>query len=199
MDIWWSALTVFDKILWGIAVFSSVTFLIQTILTFIGVGHHDADISMVHDFQHDTGTDSDGLEGSFFVGYFTIRNMIAFLLGFSWGGLVFTGQQISKLWVILGGTIIGLVFVIAVMGIMKGLSKLISSGTISLNEALGKEGTVAIMIPGKMKGRGKVNVSIRGKLMDLAAISREEETLKRGQQVKIIDLSNEQLIVEKIS
>jgi len=197
MDAWWGALPVFDKILWGISVFSSFTFIIQTLLTFIGVGDHDGEIGVDPDLQHDVGGDLDADAGSFFLGYFTIRNLIAFLLGFSWGGLVFVEQGLSKFWVVLGGTIIGLVFVAAVMAIMKGLSNLMSSGTITLKEAVGKEGTVTIMVPGKMEGKGKVNVSIRGKLMDLAAITREEETLKRGQQVKIVALSNEQLVIEK--
>jgi hypothetical protein len=195
MDIWWSSLPIFDKFLWGMAVFSSLTFLIQTILTFIGVGHHDTDFGSGHDIQSGH-LETDG--SSFFVGYFTIRNLIAFLLGFSWGGLVFVGKGMSRVTVIMLAMLIGLFFVFAVMMIMKGLSKLICSGTLCLEGAVGKEGTVAIMIPPKMGGQGKVNVTMQGRLIDLVAITKETEILKKGQQVKIVALSNEQLIVEKI-
>ena len=205
MEMWWDSLPTFDKVLWGIAVFSSVTFIIQTILTFICVGHHetdfgvDSDISMDHDFDHgDVTGDLDADGGSFFVGYFTIRNFIAFLLGFSWGSLVFVDHGLSKTLIVVFGVVIGLIFVVAVMTIMKGLSKLKSTGTVSLADAVGREGTVSIMVPAKMEGQGKVNVSLQGRFMDLVAITRENETLKRGQQVKVVAVSNNQLIIEKI-
>ena len=36
---WWSALDLFMKILWGIAIATSLIFLVETILTFIGIDH----------------------------------------------------------------------------------------------------------------------------------------------------------------
>ncbi len=195
MEAWWSSLQLFDKILWGVAVFSSVTFLIQMIMTFFGAGDHD--ISTDHDFDHGDASGQVDYEVPF-LEYFTIRNLIAFMLGFSWGGLVFVAQGFSRVWVTFWGLIIGGFFVVVVMCIMKGLSKLISSGTVSLSGVIGKEGTVSILIPPKMEGQGKVNVSIQGRVMDLTAITKEGDELKRGIQVRIVSLSNDQLVVEKI-
>ena len=72
MELWWESLSQMDKILYYIAVPSTVALIIQTMLTFIGMGD-------VGDFESDV---SDGVEfdNDFEISFemFTVRNFIAF-------------------------------------------------------------------------------------------------------------------------
>ena len=76
---WWSALDLFMKILWGIAIATSLIFLVETILTFIGI-------------DHEMDTDFDMADGSFeadaSMNLYTFRNLVNFLLGMSWTAIL---------------------------------------------------------------------------------------------------------------
>lgn len=193
MGIWWASLTVIQKIFWTIAIFSSVLFLLRTILTFIGTDHSDTD----SDVDVHTGGDVDGeaahLPGA---GYFTIRNMVGFFLGFSWGGLACINSGLSTSWSVICGSFIGLFFMLVIMSIMKAISRLKSSGTVLLQNAVGQEATVSIVIPGSMNGKGKVSLSLQGRLIDIESVTEGEE-IKPGQKVMVKSLSGTQLVVEK--
>ena len=39
MTEWWTSLDLFMKILWGIAIATSLIFILETVLTFIGIDH----------------------------------------------------------------------------------------------------------------------------------------------------------------
>ena len=191
MEAWWSTLTSIQKVFWVTAVFSSMFFLLQTIVTLFGMGDSDADM--------DGDMDGDSLgeaAESTIVGYFTIRNMVAFLLGFSWGGLACIDSGMNNTPAIFCGIGIGIVFVIVVMTLMKVISKLKNSGNISLANAVGKEATVSIIVPANAQGKGKVSFSLQGRLIDIESITEGEE-IKPGQNVKITGLRNNKLIVEK--
>ena len=76
---WWSALDLFMKILWGIAIATSLIFLVETVLTFIGI-------------DHEMDTDFDVPDGSFeadaSMNLYTFRNLVNFLLGMSWTAIL---------------------------------------------------------------------------------------------------------------
>ena len=76
---WWSALDLFMKILWGIAIATSLIFLVETVLTFIGI-------------DHGMDTDFDMPDGSFetdaSMNLYTFRNLVNFLLGMSWTAIL---------------------------------------------------------------------------------------------------------------
>ena len=42
MEPWWAELTTTLKIFWGIAIFSSIFFILQTIMTFAGLSDMDS-------------------------------------------------------------------------------------------------------------------------------------------------------------
>ncbi len=65
------------KTYWYIALPTSLFFLLQTIMTFMGIGGADADVDIVE--GHDSADAPFEL--------FSLRNLINFLLGFSWTGI----------------------------------------------------------------------------------------------------------------
>ena len=71
LALWYSALGMQEKIYWTIAIAASAIFVIQTILTFIGIEMH-GDI----DLPHDTTLDAGG-----FASLFSVRSFINFMVG----------------------------------------------------------------------------------------------------------------------
>ena len=202
MDIWWNSLTSDHKLFWAAAIVSSMLFAIQIALVFLG---GDTDMDADADAGGDMGTDADAdadadadHAGSIF-GYFTIRNLTAFFMGFGWGGLSMLQKSYDILPTTVVAVLVGLVFGFVVMVIMKGLSKLKDEGTISIANAVGTLGTVSITIPEEMKGAGKVSVVIQGRLSEVEAVTKSSEALTRGQQVKVEKVSGNKLIVTKPS
>ena len=201
MNEWWTGLNGTEQFLWGLALFSTVFFLIQTIMTLVG-GDLDADTDVSGDADMDgdgQGHHGDGDGGGSFIGqYFTIRNMVAFFLGFSWGGLAYAEFDLGTPVVVILAIITGLVFMAVVMGIMRGLAGLRHSGTLSIKNAIGNTATVSISIPGEMAGEGKVSLVVQGRLTDLNAVTEGEE-LRVGATVQVTDVNQGKLIVKGAS
>ncbi|WP_321538716.1 hypothetical protein [Flavobacterium piscinae] len=76
-------------------------FLLQTILTFIGFGGADADVDMAE--GHDVADAPFEL--------FSLRNLINFLLGFSWTGISFYDSIENKTILIIISVAVGIVFI----------------------------------------------------------------------------------------
>ena len=72
------------QIFWGCAVVSSIIFLVQLVLTLIGMDSSDVDV----DFD---GANTMDLGGG--LNLFTIKNFIGFLVGFGWAGVCFLNQS----------------------------------------------------------------------------------------------------------
>lgn len=200
MNEWWAELSGTEQFLWGLALFSTVFFLIQTVMTLVA-GDLDADGDADFSGDGDAGGDGDGGgdhgdHGASFLGqYFTIRNMVGFFLGFSWGGLAFVEFDLATPLVVVLATLVGLVFVAVVMGIMKALAGLRHSGTLSLKNAVGATGTVSISIPGEMGGDGKVSLVVQGRLTDLNAVTGGPE-LRVGAAIRVTGLVGNKLVVK---
>jgi hypothetical protein len=86
---------------WYIAIPVSVIFIIQTILTFIGADSADG-------IDADFDGDLDGGDAPFQL--FSLRNLINFLIGFSWTGVLFYEKIESKTFVVMLATIVGAAF-----------------------------------------------------------------------------------------
>ncbi len=179
MQEWWISLSGVPQLLWGLAVFFTLLFLLQIIAALFGVSHSDATDVELSDSTHSM--------------FFTPRNAIVFFLGFSWGGLACIDMNISILWAVL----VGLIMVAINFSLLQGLASLNEAGNLSLDNTIGKEAIVSIPIPEKLSGCGKVNISFQSRLEELEAIT-EDEAIPRGQPVKVLRVSNNnQLIVKK--
>ena len=194
MTEWWTSLDLFMKILWCIAIASSLIFIIETVLTFIGA---DVEMDMDTDFDMSDG----GFEGDPSMNLYTFRNLVNFLLGMSWTAILLTGQIASKALLMVIAFAVGAILVFAVMMLFKGLSKMQQSGNINVFEsAVGCNGKVYLTIPGERKGTGKVQININNSVREYDALTDSEDDLKTGTSIKVtevIDAST--LIVEEIN
>lgn len=178
------------KSYWYISLISSLIFVIQTILTFVG---SDAGDGIEADFD----SNLDGADAPFQL--FSFRNLINFLLGFGWTGVSFYDTIPNQFVLILVSVAIGSLFVYLFFIIIKQLMKLSENNSFNINETVHKIGDVYLSIPENKTGKGKVMISIRGSVHELDAMTSSSEKINTGSIVKVLAVENNQiLIVEKI-
>ena len=157
----------------------------------IGTGH--GDIPNVHygdgSPSHDIGT----------LNFFTLQGVITLFCVFGWAGLVvYKLSGIAVLAVIIG-LILGLAAMYGVAKVVQLSKKLAQNGTLNVNNLLGANGTVYLVIPADGSGRGKVNVSSGERLVEFDAITDGSDPLPDGTNVRVIDIrSGNVLVVEKV-
>ncbi|MGM9734790.1 MAG: hypothetical protein ACI3ZL_00065 [Candidatus Cryptobacteroides sp.] len=192
MTEWWTSLDLFMKILWGIAIATSLIFIIETILTFIGI-------------DHDTDFDMDLSDGSFdaepSMNLYTFRNLVNFLLGMSWTAILLKEQIKSTALLMVIAVFVGALLVAAVMYLFKWLSKMQQSGNIDVyKSAVGCIGKVYLTIPESRKGAGKVQITINESVREYDALTDSENELKTGSSIKVVEvLDASTLLVEEIN
>lgn len=177
------------RALWYIALPTSFIFLLQTILTFIG---SESSNGLNADFDGNL----EGVEAP--MQLFTLRNLINFLLGFSWTGITFYNSISSYILLIILSTLVGLGFVWIFFFIIKQIQKLAEDNTFKLEQALQKTGTVYLSIPGNNHGAGKIIISVKGSQRELSAISLSHR-IETGAAIRVVGIEGSNLlIVEKI-
>ncbi|MDP1728078.1 MAG: NfeD family protein [Bacteroidota bacterium] len=177
------------KTFWFIAIPASVIFIIQTVMTFIGA---DASDGLEADFDGDlTGGDSP-------FQLFSLRNLINFLLGFSWTGISFYTTISSRPLLIILSLFVGIIFVFLFFIIIRQVQKLAEDNSFKIKNTLNKTAEVYLTIPGNKKGRGKIMISVNGAFHELDAMT-ENDLIQSGSVVKVVKIENNNiLIVETI-
>lgn len=193
MTEWWTTLDLFMKILWCIAIASSLIFIVETVLTFIGA---DVDFDTDTDFDMPDGT----FEGDPSMNLYTFRNLVNFLLGMSWTAILLKDQITSKVLLMVIAFAAGAILVAAVMMLFKWLSKMQQSGNIDvMKDAEGCNGKVYLTIPAERAGTGKVQITINGAVREYDAVTDSEQDLKTGKAIKVVEaIDNSTLLVEEL-
>ena len=211
-------LTTIEMIYAGCAVFGGILFVIRIILMFMG-GDSDTDAD-AGGFHGDVGIDGDidahadvdlhvdgdlhadvdhgGSDASFKI--LSLHGLTGFFMMFGLIGLgayrsfenVSTGMAVS----LVAGVAAGLFAVWLVTKVFSMMSKLQSSGTLDLANAVGQEGTVYLKIPAE--GRGKVQITVQGRLQEFEAVSEAKVELASGDRVKVARVVSDSVMsVEK--
>ncbi|MDX2246460.1 MAG: serine protease [Bacteroidia bacterium] len=173
---------------WLLAIPTSLFFLIQTIMTFVG-GHSSHDV--------DTGFDMHFDGGDAHFQPFSLRNLIQFLLGFSWTGIAFYDTISSPPLLIGLGVVVGSLFVYMFFVLLRQIQKLAEDNSFKLSDTLNKTAEVYLTIPEKKSGTGKILVSVNGSVHELEAMT-EKDKIPSGTVVKIVKLENESIFVETL-
>lgn len=190
---WWSELDLFMKILWSITLTASLIFIIQSIMTFIGIGA-DAD-----GLDGADGIDgADGLDGADpGMNLYTFRNFVNFILGFGWTAIVCHDKISSVGLLVFVSILVGVALVTAVMYLFKWLYGMQQSGNINVSkEATGCEGTVYLKIPAERSGEGQVQISINGSVREYGAVTDGPE-IKTGAAIKVTGVVNNTTLLVK--
>jgi hypothetical protein len=177
------------RTLWFIAIPASLIFVIQSIMTFSGVDSHDG---------LDADFDGDMHNGDAPFQLFTFRNLINFLLGFSWTGISFYNLINNRMALIILALAIGSAFIVLFFMVIRQIEKLAEDNTFKISNTVNKTGSVYLSIPAKKKGTGKVQVSVRGSVHELDAIT-ENDTIETSAAIRIVKVeSNNLVVVERI-
>jgi len=174
---------------WFIAIPVSIIFVIQTVMTFVGANASDG---LAADFDGDF----DGVDAPFQL--FSLRNLTNFLLGFGWAGVAFYPMIENKFLLTILAAVVGAGFVLIFFLIVKQLLKLSEDNTFKINDLKNKTGEVYLKIPAQNLGKGKVLISLKGTNHELYAITNSSTEILSGELIKVVDIKDEILIVEKI-
>jgi hypothetical protein len=175
------------QIFWGIAVVTSVFFVVQTIMAFMGL---DADT--------DDGSGFDSVEMNGLTGYFSFRNLVNFLLGYGWGGVLLQSVIPSMVLLEVAAVGVGLCFVLVFVILLRQVMKLSTDKTFQLEEAVGQIADTYLRIPSTKQGVGKVMVSVRGSLHEIEAMTGGEE-IATGTKVRVVKVIGPELLeVERV-
>ncbi len=228
---WWAAQPLMKQFFLFMAVPSTVILLIQSVMTFVGLGGGqdadaggmdtdsdgvdmdtggmdsdagmdapDAGFADVHDALHAAGHHGDaghvghGMDGFRF---FTVRGIIAFLSVFGWLGAAMTGSLVplAVFFIAFAGgllamTLIGLAF--------WAIIRLQSKGNLDYRYSIGLQGEVYLPIPPNRSGMGKVLVTLQERLVEVDAITDEQDRLSTGTRIRVVALDgNNVLLVSK--
>lgn len=166
---------------WIAAIVSSVIFVIQTIMLFVGF---DAD----HDFSGgDAAFDADGFQ------LLSVKTLVCFVLGFGWTGVIFY-PEIESAWLLAalatGG---GLLFMLGIAFLLKQVLRLSQDNTFHLEQCVGSVGEVYLRIP--VQGTGKITVSVEGSNHELQARSASTADLPTGSKVRVLSIIDENTVL----
>lgn len=192
---WWDSLDLLMKVLWGITLSASLIFVIQSVLTFIGLGGGDGGFD--GDFSTDFN-DLSTLETDPGMNLYTFRNLVNFLLGFGWTAILLH-DRLPLGWLMVLAVLVGLALVAVVMYLFKWLNGMQQSGNIDVfKSGVGCQGRVYLTIPAERKGEGQVQITINGSVREYNAVTDGDE-IKTGTPIKVVEVLNSNtLAVEEL-
>jgi hypothetical protein len=173
------------KTFWFIAIPVSAVFIIQTIMTFVGIDSADG-------IDADFDGNLDHADAPFQL--FSFRNLINFLMGLSWTGISFYQIIANKPVLIALSVGVGMGFISIFFMIIKQIQKLAEDNSFKMANALNKSGTVYIRIPAERTGNGKIQVSIKGSFREIDAIT-DHASIESGATIRIIKIETGNLVV----
>jgi membrane protein implicated in regulation of membrane protease activity len=177
------------KSFWFVAIPTSLIFIVQTIMTFLGTDLSDG-------LEPDFDGDLNGADAPFQL--FSLRNLINFLLGFSWTGISFYSTISNKPLLIFLSLIVGVFFVYLFFVVIRQVQKLAEDNSFKISNTLNKTAEVYLTIPENKNGKGKIMISVNGAFHELEAMT-EDDKIPSGATVRVVRIENNNIpIVEKI-
>ena len=185
MSEWFAELTSFEKIYWIITGVSTLVFLFVLITTFIGSDTDDVG---------DVDAEMDADIGAGFQ-FFTFKNTVSFFSIFGWSGIASMDAGYTKSMTIFISFICGLIMMFIMAAMFYYISKLVSSGTLKMENALNSIGEVYLTVGANRSSIGKVQVKVQGALRELEALTDFDKDLTQGNVIKVIEVTNNGILI----
>jgi hypothetical protein len=179
----------------------------QFLLSLVGLGgHHDAgDAHEVACHEAHAGAEHDTQGGhhhevvsSWFVSVLTFRTLVAALTFFGLAGMAGTKEWgdglTTRLLAVAAGA--GALFLVAAL--MRALSRLRAEGTVRMDRAIGKAGTVYLPIPGQKAGTGKILLNLQNRTVECQAITADKDLPTGAPVVVVAVLSSDTVEVASV-
>jgi len=142
------------------------------------------------DSSHDLGHTHSGTAAEIF----SLQAVLAFFMGFGWGGL---GSLLSLKWSVWISLIVGvgcgMALLVFFVGVMRSLRKMSVSGNIELSSLYGATGEVTSVVPGAGKGTGEVRLIVGDRERRCMAVSAGSELLTRT-RVRVVATNSDNTV-----
>lgn len=173
----------------GCAIVGGGVMLIQIVASLFGADHAGD-----HDFHGGAGDAHGGGAGS----WISFRTVIAFLAFFGLGGMVGLSRDLGTLGSLAVALVCGVLALAITRVVMLQFTRLRSSGTVEIQNAVGCEARVYLTVPAAKSGQGSVTVGIQGRTMQFHAITTGAE-IKTGALCKVSAVqAGDTLVVEPL-
>jgi len=179
-----------------IGALASLIFLFQS----LGSAHSGADTGADFDsganmdVDIDTGGDADapdygwhphGLSGTALSDYLSVRNFVAFFIGYGWVTLAALYSGVSRITASLEGAAAGVAFVFVSLFLVRMFLKFQEDGSLKLQTLTGSTASVYITVGASPSAIGKVMVDTASGRTELPARTHDSEPLRPGTVVEI--------------
>lgn len=197
---WFEQLGTFFQVVLIIAGSATIIMIIQLIMLLIGFGGgSDVDCTDCGDINCDGGVNDGGFLDLFGLKVLTIRNLFVFLAMGGWSMILIYELSNSYPLSISLGVVVGILFMFICAFAMKKATELQSEGNIDSHNALGKIGSCYLAIPSNHTGLGKISVVVQNRLIELDAMTNSDESIPTGAEIKVVEIKDSYVIVEKNS
>ena len=174
---------------------------VQFLLAVLGLhGHHGApgDVDggggFGHGDVHHGPADHDPHDATWYFGVISYRTMVAALTFFGLTGLAAVSARMAAVHALILALAAGAEAMFAVPAALRPLARLRSDGTVRLEQAVGRIGTVYLKVPRQRTGAGKVQLCLQGRTVELEALTDGEE-IPTCARVVVRELSGSESIV----
>lgn len=217
MSAWWESLSDVLRVLYCIAIPSTLLLIIQAIMVAFsfgegGAGVNPSDTSGLDlDGSGDLSMDADGMDmpdvgdvseageaASDFgtLRLFTMQGIVAFITTFSWVAICFVKAGMQTMPSLLIGMLCGIGMMYLVAKLLQMSAKLAENGTFNAKSTIGETAQVYVSIPAGGERGGKVTLTMARGFVELDAITDEAELIAAGQLVRITDVIGDTVVVE---
>ncbi len=172
------------QVYWFLAALSSIVFIIQAIMTFVGFdADSDVDVSTAPDQIPESGDAAFDAAGFHLV---SVKSVICFILGFGWTGVLCWDLIPSRFLLGLVAALVGLLFMAVIAFLLFQMMKLNRDNTFRIEQVVGLTAEVYLRIPADRAQTGKVTVSLNGSTHELLALS--DTSVPTGAKVRILQV-----------
>jgi hypothetical protein len=112
---------------------------------------------------------------------------VAALTFFGLGGLAAMQARLDDAFTVVVAVAAGGGAMFLVAALMRGLGKLRADGTVRIERAVGKTGTVYLKVPAHKGGAGKVHLQLQNRTVEYQAVTPSEE-LPTGAKVVVVNV-----------
>ena len=189
MAEWWNSLAGLQQFFYGTGIVFTAILVIQTMMMLVGV-HHDVPQGVD---SGGTATDVDGIH------ILSVRTIIAFFVGFGWGGAMALDHGMGSVPAIILATASGIFFMFIMFWLMKLMFSMRYSGTLNYDTITGQVGSVYMAIPPAQTGNGQVEIMIQGRVQMLSACTKAADKIPTHAKVRVVGTFDAQtLLVEPV-
>jgi hypothetical protein len=172
-----------DTLFFWCALIGGTILACQFVMTLIGLGDGHPDFDTGGAIHFDTPDVSGGMDhadmaghaathdSTWFFGIITFRTLVAAVTFFGLAGMWAMEREIRATGVLLIALGAGVAAMFGVYYVMQSLTKLDSEGTLRVERAVGRSGTVYLPVPANRTGAGKIHMKLQNQLVELQAMT----------------------------